>query len=100
MNMTNETTNETERPPLNPGYQPRHAIIVSEARNGNWVAAAYHRNGVVLESAVEETKEEALLQLSGRLLERLWAISSVMDRSKGSVLFQKIDASYVIEDKE
>ena len=79
-----------------PGYHTQKAIIVSEGKDC-WIAAAYGPEGCVLETAIEASKDKALLNLAGKLLEKLWQIDDIVNIAKGSIPFRKIDDSYEIK---
>tara|TARA_B100000941_G_scaffold253908_1_gene201822 strand:- start:415 stop:666 length:252 start_codon:yes stop_codon:yes gene_type:complete len=77
-----------------PGYRPDNRIVVSETGNGKIVASAYSEDGFALEHVVKDTQEEALLELAGKLLDRIWAISGILDESKGSTAHENVLQTY------
>ena len=77
-----------------PGYRPENRIVVSKTANGKFVASAYSEDGFALEHIVKDSQEEALLHLAGKLLDRIWAISGILDESKGSTAHENVIAVY------
>jgi hypothetical protein len=77
-----------------PGYRPDNRIVVSKASNGKFVASAYTEDGFALEHIVKDTQEEALLELAGKLLDRIWEISGILDQSKGTISHESVVATY------
>ncbi len=77
-----------------PGYRPQHRIIVSTNGPGKFIASAYREDGLAMEHIVADSENEALLQLSGKLLDRLWDLNKILDVSKGSIAHTSVVALY------
>jgi len=54
-------------------------------KKDKWIAVAYHANGIEMEIAIADSKENACLELASKLLSRLHELGRVIDKNKGSV---------------
>jgi len=72
---------------------------VQKTQNDKWLVQAYSPDSLVWERAVADSKEAALLQLAGKLLERLVRVHDGLDTTRGSFPMTDLEDVYIIKDE-